>query len=528
VRLECCYSATDVTDPVDWPSRFTAADGTTKDLAVDGTGNLHANGTVKFDAPPNWSAQRAAAPRPPEDGDPPVWTNVTDAPATAPLFWLGLRITATDPTTVTIGRVLFNSVSAHNALTIATPEQIGTSTGEPFQVWQLAHHPLYAPFGTDTAPPDLVVEIEPPPGPGQAASRSTWKQVDDLPAGAAEVYRCNPVTAEILFGDHDPTTAGDTGHGTVPPQGATIWASRYRYVASGTDGNVAPGSINTATTKLLDGQARPVNVTVTNLGPGFGGSDEEAVEDTLRRAPDMLRTHDRAVTASDYETLALRSTTDVVKTRCLTPKTFETTVTDAGGAVVARPGKPWLFGGLDRSPGNVNVIVVPDQGPDQPRPAPTQQLLTEVQGYLAGRCALTASVRVCGPLYLPIKVIAEVAFWDSVPDTVRSRVLDDTRAKIARVLHPTRGGVDGRGWQPGQSVFVSDLFGPIMPPADTGYITVLQVMPETPAYLPPGATPTLADRPVPLPTAGASFVEVCDYELVCAADSTDVKEASDA
>ena len=155
VRLECCYSATDVTDPGDWPSRYTAADGTTKDLAVDGTGNLHANGTVKFDAPPNWSAQRAAAPRPPEDGDPPVWTNVTDAPATTPLFWLALRITATDPTTVTIGRVLFNSVSAHNALTIATPEQIGTSTGGPFQVWQLAHYPLYVLFGTDTAPPDL-------------------------------------------------------------------------------------------------------------------------------------------------------------------------------------------------------------------------------------------------------------------------------------------------------------------------------------------------------------------------------------
>ena len=48
---------------------------------------------------------------------------------------------------------------------------------------------------------------------------------------------------------------------------------------------------------------------VTNVAPAFGGANEEPIEDTKRRAPQALQTRDRAVTASDYESLALQVST---------------------------------------------------------------------------------------------------------------------------------------------------------------------------------------------------------------------------
>ena len=41
---------------------------------------------------------------------------------------------------------------------------------------------------------------------------STWSQVEDFPAGANPVYRVNPVTSEISFGNFDPL--GLTGNGS--------------------------------------------------------------------------------------------------------------------------------------------------------------------------------------------------------------------------------------------------------------------------------------------------------------------------
>ena len=69
--------------------------------------------------------------------------------------------------------------------------------------------------------------------------------------------------------------------------------------------------------------------------------------------------------------------------RCLPPRLRR--ATGAGGAT-----PPWQFGAINRSPGIVNVVVVPDQGPDVPRPEPTPDLLREVKGYLDQRRDLAA------------------------------------------------------------------------------------------------------------------------------------------
>jgi predicted phage baseplate assembly protein len=258
---------------------------------------------------------------------------------------------------------------------------------------------------------------------------------------------------------------------------------------------------------------------VTNLGPAFDGSDEEPVEDTLRRAPEVLKTRDRAVTAEDYDNLALAATTDVVAVRCLSPRN--------------KPdGSPWTYAGLIRAPGSVHVIVVPDKGPNEPRPEPSPILIGEVMEFLDRRRDLTASLTVVGPRYLPIKVTTELSIWKQAlsAGVDPAQVVADTEHRINAYLHPTRGGPAGTGWQAGQPVFASDVFRAIVPPENVAYIGSLQLSADIPVYhFPPftadGTTASwdaTKERPFAL-TDKAASVRVADYETVCAAGQHDIK-----
>ena len=71
----------------------------------------------------------------------------------------------------------------------------------------------------------------------------------------------------------------------------------------------------------------------------------------------MLRTKDRAVTAEDYETLALAASSDVALTRCLGPQLHTDNSpavppgADAGTVSTWQIGDPWTYGGIVRAPG---------------------------------------------------------------------------------------------------------------------------------------------------------------------------------
>ncbi|HEY2172911.1 MAG TPA: putative baseplate assembly protein [Mycobacteriales bacterium] len=496
VTVTWTYS-TGNTEPLAWKPVPTQAVGPNAHAAlVDATAGLAHNGDVVVTPQPDWGAQRAVpAPNGPAST---AWTTVTvpptaTSPRSDPRFWLGLKLVNTGAAAVDVGveRLLFNAARASTALTLRTPEILGTSTGDPFQTFQLSKRPLYRRPDLHAPYADLVVEV----GSGVPPTWEAWSAVDDLPPGAGKVFLANPVTGEISFGDHDPQSL--KGHGSMPPAGSPIRA-RYRYVAQGAAGNVAAGQVVVLGT-APGGGGLPGLTGVGNLAAAGEGTDEEPVEDTLRRAPDQLKIRDRAITAEDYEFLAREASNEVVITRCLTPK-------------VAIDGTPWTYAAIIRAPGNVNVVVVPDQGPAVTRPAPTPELLAEVLAYLDQRRDVGAHVQVTGPRYCPIVVSAEIVVWrDEFKDPVHSQTLD----RITAFLHPTRGGADGAGWQVGQPVFSSDLFQAIMPASDLGYISSLQIKPGVPPYV-GSADPTQA-RPFWQPNFGAS-VRLTDYELVCAAD----------
>jgi predicted phage baseplate assembly protein len=494
---------------------------------VDGTEGLRHDGALRLTVPATWAAQRAAGPVATKP-----WTSLTPQnPADGvpdPLFWIGVVIAAPavttppggdppPPLTIGIDRLLFNAASARTALSIRRPELLGTSTGQGFQVFPLRYRPLYRRPGLASPYADLAVQVEA----GNPPAWQDWTLVNEFPPGPAPVYRIDAVAGEVRFGNFDEQSGA--GSGSIPPSGSRIQATRYRYVDTGADGNVGPNQVvilaTTPTTVPPPGIAG-----VTNPGPARDGADEEPIEETMRRAPEELRIRYRAVTVDDYEFLAREASNDLTIRRCLPPRVH---TDDAPGAPPPwKAGDPWEFGGLIRAPGTVNLVIVPDRGLVVPRPEPTQDQIRLVQAYLDARRDLTARLEVVPPRYLPVVVNVEIMVWQQALNAGadRATIEAQTRARIQSFLHPTRGGPDGTGWQVGDPVFTSDLFRALMPTEDLGYISVLQVKPDTPAYhfppMGPGGTYKAdVERPFALSVFGAS-VRLADYELVCAANDS--------
>ncbi|MET7900729.1 putative baseplate assembly protein [Streptomyces sp. NPDC005355] len=498
--------------PTEWPRVPGKPDGT--DGVKDGTDALLNDGIVRLSLPADWGEQRPSAP--PDKPDAPRWGGVEPrdpgATVTDSRFWIGLRIgnTSAEPLSIGIDRALFNSAFARTALTIRVPEEVGRSTGEPFQSFPLRHRPLFK--GPDVNAPfdHVAVRVVQDDTAGEL-----WSLVDDFAQGPGKVFRLDPVTGEISFGNYDERSErSKEGHGSVPPPGSRIVAERYRYVGAGANGRVAPGQVTVLGTTPA-GQRLQGITHVTNLAAGQGGTEEEPIEDTLRRAPEELKIRDRAVTAEDYEFLARKA--DIKISRCLTPRLQD--ADDARTPSHWKKGDPWAFGGIIRAPGTVNVIVVPDHGPSVPRPEPTREELDAVRSHLDRQRDLTAHLQVWGPRYLPITVRTVVTVWKQASEAGANRqeIEDDTRRKIAAFLHPIYGGPGGSGWQVGQPVFTSDLFRAIAPTDDLGYISVLEIKPEIPAYHTEGPFEPW-ERPFELPVAFGPSARVADYELVCSAE----------
>jgi predicted phage baseplate assembly protein len=481
------------------------------EILSDGTAGLIRPGVVRLRVPDGttWSAH-----------DPKTWTVPLPPGVTGPHHWLALRVTndpsraptPAEPTpgtppanpppephlTLRLARMQINTASAVSVHTVAG-EDVGPATGAARLVRRLAHGPVHVAPGA--AGPDVAVEVAGKP----------WTRVDWFPDGSGEVYLLDPVTAELTFGDHDPVTG--RGRGSVPPQNAAITVT-YRHVSAGANGNVPAGAI---TVLAASGNRLPGGGTLTGVSnpvAATGGSDEEPVEDTIRRVPDMLRDRGRAVTVDDYERIARTAAPGIATVRALPPRLLEGPNPAAGD--------PWTFGGLHRAPGTVTVIVVPDLGADVPEPAPSLALVHDVLRALdVARPAATA-LRVAGPRYVRVAVTATVQVFDAAVAAGRVRSKADECARLAAevraFLHPVHGGRNGTGWQVGDSVFVTDLYPVLRPPDDVGFVTSLTLGLEAAVY--PGAGPNPPRPPGLAAASGANQVRLADYELVCAGTIT--------
>jgi len=481
---------------------------------ADETEGLSKNGKIHIQMPAgaNWAESA------PGDWEGMVTPASPAQEVTDSRFWLAItvgNVTENELRFVLEG-IAINSVQATNALSInineteAQAELLGTGNGTAFQTFTLKNSPLYKKPGAIDIYEHLKIQVREPSGGGSLGPWETWSRVEEIPKGDGQYYRCNPVTGDIMFGNNDPST-GD-GHGRIPPQNSEIRALNYRHVAGGANGNVSPLILNVLQNPV------PGVISVTNPGVGTGGSDQEAIEDTKRRGPEVLRNRFRAVTLEDYEYLTLESTTDVKIVRALPPRLYEQDVPPD-----IRAGDPWMYANLNRSPGRVNMIIVPIVTEAVARPKPDKELLLEVSEYLNKRRIATALLHVSEPKYLPIDVLVDFRVWQKAIDDglivnaleVRDRITE----RIHKFLHPLWGNIDGNCWEVGRHIFLADLFEFIMPDPEIGFIENLRIKAAIPDYHDPVLSWNPAERPFPINILGV-WVQLADFELLCSGTHT--------
>ena len=176
-------------------------------------------------------------------------------------------------------------------------EVVGISDGSPNQRFTLPHPRLILrSLGRgQTINRDIILRTE--LGSEPNVSIEEWTLQDSLAFGregqrdfVIEIDEQDRVT--ILFGDGD--------FGAIPPIGVVIKAT-YR-VGGGLIGNVAANTIVT----IADASALALlGAQVSNPKPATGGDDRESLDHAVQHAPGVFRSQKRAVTADDYETLAL-------------------------------------------------------------------------------------------------------------------------------------------------------------------------------------------------------------------------------
>ena len=242
-----------------------------------------------------------------------------------------------------------------------------------------------------------------------------WEEVPDLELqlGSSRVCQVDRNEGILHF--------GNGFHGRVPPFGRSEGIRIHYRCGGGIRGNVGPGKINklSRTVGFVSSVSNPMAL--------WGGLDAETTEEAIKRCSARLRHSDRAVTARDYEELAVEASRVLQKVRCFGGKNAEG----------------------EKEAGAVTLVIYPEnrQG-DQNLFYAVQE---DLRKYLAPRMDQGLLKRgqfyITEPKLVEIQVRVEVtvdSFQDIFP--VRRRVKERIRA----FLDPVNGHFDGKGFGIGQ------------------------------------------------------------------------------
>lgn len=199
-------------------------------------------------------------------------------------------------------------------------------------------------------------------------------------------------------------------------QGVYTQAVSATFVNKGNDlGHLAQGLKAGTISKLKDRLARIQKV--EQPFPSFGGRPPETNEDYYQRVSERLRHKDRAVNIWDYEQLILQEFPSIYKVKCLSH-------TDA-------------MAGRELAPGCVSLVIIPrihpDSAFDRLRPQASQQLLTEVEAFIADRVSMHVRVDAVNAEFETVQLNFGVRFAPEVDASFYQEVLEE---ELIRFLSP--------------------------------------------------------------------------------------------
>jgi Baseplate J-like protein len=370
-----------------------------------------------------------------------VTTSRADAGAEPPIFYTS-RPASIPPGQTTAEVLAFNC-------DVVEAELLGRGTGFPGLSFQVSRPPIVAPTGEDL---DLVLAVE--AAAGELDERSpaiqfggkpyrVWREAENFANVGSErfVYIADRAAGMITFAPALMMPEGSselsdtlTALAAIPTVGREIrvWYRR----GGGQHGNVAAGTLTVLKDSVAPG------LSVNNPKPATGGRSAESVENALTRGPQDLHSLQRAVTARDFEMLALRSSGAVVRAKAFTKAAL------------------WAYA----QPGTVEVQLVPGM-PQEPfeasqvRPATlqsqqTEEARSEIEKELNERRPLGTTCIVRWARYKTVRVEATVvAHPEESAGALKGRVLQ----RLYKSINPLPTELHG-GWRFGQPLRVSDVY----------------------------------------------------------------------
>jgi len=306
-------------------------------------------------------------------------------------------------------------VEATHAELIAN-EIVGPLIGTPGETVSLSRAPLVA------GQQDLQIEVS------SADGWEQWSRVNSFAESDAHArhFMLDDRTGTISFGPMIRTADGTMrAYGATPLQGANVRVPSY-FTGGGKAGNVDAGKLT------LIRSAIPFVSKVENPLAAVGGVDAESVEEVKQRAPMIVRTRERAVTAHDYEVLVRSAAPGISRVKCID-------ATSLG------------------APGTVLVMVLPATPPrstDFELLKPQPDVLESIRFFLDNRRLIGTTVRIEPPRFLGVSVVAQLALQRGAS---RDRVATEADNAIKDFLHPSTGGYDGEGWPFGRSLLVGEI-----------------------------------------------------------------------
>ncbi len=331
-------------------------------------------------------------------------------------------------------------------------ELAGVGTGRPGLSLTVAKAPIIADAGEGS---DLLVGVE--LGPDESSDRAAalrwdgrdyrlWREVASFTDLGDErhVFIADRASGRITFAPalDDPQSGRREALAEIPPLGREIrlW---YRC-GGGPSGNVPAGAL-TALKQLIPG------VTVVNPAAAAGGRAGETIEHALIRGPTEFQSLHRAVTARDFEALALRASGGVAR------------------ALAATAAERWVHAVR----GTVELIIVPAMPPGAPVDAAslaaqqTEAVRSAVLAACEERRALGTRCAVEWARLKTARVQARVVVHrEENPVEVRRRVLERLHAAI----NPLPSAAFAGGWPFGRALRASHVYDIVLAEPGVSYV----------------------------------------------------------